>query len=294
MLDSIINLFRGSATPETDEQRAHRLALIDGLTYEVIPLKSLDAAIEALPPGSRVSVTASPAKGLEATQEITERLLADGFHAIPHISARMVRDKAHTVDLAGWMRSAGVATMFLVGGDAEEPGDYFDAASFLNDFLETDHGLDTIGITAYPDSHPLIDKPALHDALHEKQALLAEAQVAGYCSTQMCFDAKLIASWLATERQAGMNLPVHLGIAGVVDRARLLTMGVRLGIGQSLSYLRKNRNAITKMMTKASYDPNDLLRPLSPELAELGVDGLHVFTFNQVEATAVWRAKMMA
>jgi methylenetetrahydrofolate reductase (NADPH) len=293
MFDTFFNRFRGSAAAETDEQRAHRLALIEGLTFEVIPIKSLDTAIKALPPGSSVSVTASPAKGLSATQEITENLLAAGHHAIPHISARMVVDKAHTAQLAAWTRSAGVSTMFLVGGDIEEPGEYFDAVAFLRDLLDTDHGLSTIGVTAYPDSHPLISDEALHEALHAKQALLAEAGVAGYCSTQMCFDADLIVRWLRAEREAGMTLPVHLGLAGVVDRARLLRMGVRLGIGQSLSYLRKNRSAITAMMTKASYDPNDLLKPLSPALSELGVAGLHVFTFNQVEETATWRARLI-
>ena len=295
MLDVILKLFRGTdTTPETDEQQAHRLALIRDLTYEVIPLKSLEAAVEALPAGARVSVTASPAKGLATTQEITERLLGLGFHAIPHISARMVRDQAHTAELGRWMRSAGVSTMFLVGGDADEPGDYFDAASFLRDLLDTDHGLTTIGVTGYPDSHPQIDNQALHDALHEKQKLLAEANVSAYCSTQMCFDAKRISTWLRAEREAGMDLPVHLGIAGVVDRAKLLTMGVRLGIGQSLSYLRKNRSAIAAMLTATRYEPNDLLRPLSPDLADMDVEGLHVFTFNQVEATAAWRAKLVS
>jgi methylenetetrahydrofolate reductase (NADPH) len=100
MLDSLFNRFRGETTVETDEQRAHRLALVKGLTYEVIPLKSLDAAVDALPSGSSVSVTASPAKGLAVTQEITENLLAAGHHPIPHMSARLVRSKAHTAELA--------------------------------------------------------------------------------------------------------------------------------------------------------------------------------------------------
>ena len=293
MFDFILDFFRGSSVDETDDQRANRLRLIDELTFEVIPLKSLDDAVEALPPGSRVSVTASPAKGMMATQEATEKVLAAGHDAVPHVSARMVKDKAHTAELGGWMRAVGVSTMFVVGGDAEEPGDYFDAVSFIRDLLDTDHGLSTIGITGYPDGHPVISNEAHHEALHEKQAVLADAGVAAYCSTQMCFDAERIATWLRAERDAGFELPVHLGIAGVVDRTRLLTMGARLGIGQSLAYLRKNRRALTKMMTATSYDPNDLLLPLSADLADLGVEGLHVFTFNQVESTAAWRAKLV-
>ena len=270
--------------------RHHRLRLIHGLTFEVIPLKSLDAAIEALPEGSTVSVTASPVKGQDATCEITERLLELGHRAIPHISARLVPDRARVTELAAWLRSAGVSTMFLVGGDVESPGAYPDATSFLRDLLECDHGLSTIGVTAYPHGHPLITDAVLHEALHAKQELLAESGVKGYCSTQMCFDAGRIEDWLRAERAAGMTLPVHLGISGVVERTKLLTMGARLGVGPSLRYLRKNRAAITKLMTSPNYDPDHLLAALSPSLMDLDVTGLHVFTFNQVASTAAWQS----
>ena len=283
-------LRRAPAGAESADARGHRLGLIEALTYEVIPLKSLDAALEALPPGSRVSVTASPVKGQDATCEITEQVSVMGHEAIPHISARLAVDRARLSELAAWLRSAGVSTMFLVGGDAESPGEYSDAASFLRDLLECDHGLRTIGVTAYPHGHPLITDEVLHEALHAKQELLAEAGIEGYCSTQMCFDARRIERWLRAERAAGLTLPVHLGIAGVVERAKLLTMGARLGVGPSLRYLRKNRAAITRLMTSPHYDPDHLLTALSPHLAELGVTGLHVFTFNQVAATAAWQA----
>ncbi len=280
---------RACVASETVASRAHRIALTENLTFEVIPLKSLTEAESALPAGAKVSVTASPAKGLAVTQEITERLLGRGYHAIPHISARMVRDPAHTKKLAQWFRDAGVSTVFIVGGDAEESGHYNDAVEFLADLLDTDHGLSTIGVTAYPDGHAFISDDKLHQALHDKQRLLADAGVAGYCSTQMCFDPSTISRWMKAERAAGMDLPIHLGLSGVVDRTKLLTMGARLGIGQSLSYLRKNRKAITSMMTTASYDPNDLLIALSNEMYELDGQGLHVFTFNQVAATEKWR-----
>ena len=270
--------------------RHYRLRLIGGLTFEVIPLKSLDMAIWALPAGARVSVTASPVKGQDATCEITERLLEAGHEAIPHVSARLVADRARVSELAGWFRSAGVSTMFLVGGDVESPGAYSEASTFLRDLLDCDHGLSRIGVTAYPHGHPLIADEVLHEALHTKQALLAEAGVEGYCSTQMCFDPGLIEGWLRGERAAGLTLPVHLGIAGVVDRTKLLTMGARLGVGPSLRYLRKNRAAVTKLMTSPSYDPDHILTALSPSLNDLGVTGLHVFTFNQVAATVTWQS----
>lgn len=286
-------IFGGKKYDESPESSAHRVALIDELTFELVPLKSLDAAVTALPAGAQVSVTCSPTKGIAETQRLTEELQQQGFTAIPHVSARMVRDHQHTVELAAWCRELGLDKIFIVGGDGEEPGEYIGAVEFLADFLTTNHGLTTIGVTAYPDGHAFLSDEKLRWALHEKQRLLAEAGVQGYCSTQMCFDPDSIAKWLRTERELGLTLPVHLGISGVVDKTKLLTMGARLGIGDSLKYLRKNMGAVIKMMTTVAYDPNDLLLPLSSDLVDLDVEALHVFTFNQVEATNAWREDVL-
>ena len=280
--------------PESAAAFAHRLELTRNYTIELVPMKSLDGARLHLPAGAPLSVTCSPAKGIEETQRLTEEFLAEGYAPIPHIAARMVRDGNHTREIAAWCRSVGVKKIFLVGGDADPPGGYFDAVEFLVDFLATDHRLEAIGVTAYPDHHAYISDRLLHEALHAKQALLAEAEVPGWCSTQMCFDAADIEAWLRAERNAGLTLPVHLGVSGVVDKAKLVSTGMRIGLGQSLGYLRKNRAAITSMLTSSSYDPNDLLIPLSEANLELGVEGVHMYTFNQVEATEAWRAETLA
>ncbi len=290
-------LFKKSEVPkivESGEAKAHREHLTRNYTIELIPMKSLEAARTHLPAGATLSITASPVKGLEETQQLTEDFQAEGFDPVPHISARMVRDRAHCAELAHWLRDNGLKKMFLVGGDQDPPGEYFDAVLFLKDFLEQDHGLEGLGVTAYPDHHAFISDEKLHEALHAKQSLLAEAGLRGWCSTQMCFDAEVIEGWLRTERAEGLTLPVHLGVSGVVDKTKLMTMGVRIGLGASLSYLKKNRAAITKMMTSTSYDPNDLLMPLSNTAVELGIEDVHMYTFNQVEATEQWRAESLA
>ncbi len=279
---------------ESAAGQAHRLELTRNFTIELVPMKNLETARQHLPAGAPLSVTCSPVKGIEETQRLTEEFLAEGFAPIPHVAARMVRDRRHTEELGAWCRSAGVSKLFLVGGDADPPGGYFDAVDFLRDFLETDHGLDAIGVTAYPDHHAYIPDEKLRVALHAKQALLADAGVAGWCSTQMCFDAEVIEAWMRAERAEGLTLPIHLGISGVVDKTKLMTTGMRIGLGQSLGYLKKNRSAIAKMMTSTSYDPNDLLLPLSEANLELGVEGVHMYTFNQIEATEAWRAQTIA
>ena len=275
--------------------RAHRLALIASLKYEVVPLRTVDASIGDLPPASTVSVTCSPVKGIGATMALTDRLRALGHTAVPHIAARMVESPDHVRRIAAWLRTEDVRHLFLVGGDANPPlGPYHDASRLLEELLAAGPALATIGVTSYPDGHPAIDRSVLREALHHKQHVLAEAGIAGYASTQMCFDPARIVRWLTEERQAGLTLPVHLGIAGVVDRKKLMTMGVRLGVGTSLRYLKKNRAAIGRLMAASSFDPNTILEPLEPSLATLGIDGLHCFTFNQVAATVAWQRTTLA
>jgi methylenetetrahydrofolate reductase (NADPH) len=223
------------------------------------------------------------------------RLLDLGHHPIPHISARMVEGPDEVFKLASWIREHGLHDLFVVGGDAEHPhGPYADGLTFLHDLLAHDHGLQRIGVPAYPDGHPTIDRSVLRDALHAKQALITEAGVAAGASTQMCFDADRIRGWLQVERSQGLTLPIHLGVPGVVDRARLMRMGARLGVGTSLRYLSKNRASIVRMLAPGGYDPTGLVRALAPDAELLGIVGLHSFTFNSVADTAKWRETLLA
>src|SRR6266545_4980342 len=114
---------RSSLAPAS---RAALAGLLRAPTFELIPLKRAMDQASHLPPGARVSVTVSPAKGIEATVALSEQLQAAGFRAVPHLSARMIRDRAHLVDLIAWLDATGVDRAFVVGGDAKEPGAYPD------------------------------------------------------------------------------------------------------------------------------------------------------------------------
>jgi len=235
---------KNAGTSASDEALAYRRDLVENMVFELIPLKSVDAGIEALPANSLVSVTASPVKGLDATMELTDQIRDKGHRPVPHIAARLVEGPEHVAKIAKWMKTEGYETLFCVAGDAEEPaGPYEGAHAFLTDLFAQDHGLTKVGITSYPDGHALISSEICHEQLHAKQALLKEAGVEGWASTQMCFDTDLITSWLTQE----------------------------------------------KLMAPGSYDPNDILDPMIDDLANLNISGLHVFTFNQVEATEQWR-----
>jgi methylenetetrahydrofolate reductase (NADPH) len=283
IISSIFSSGRKSAVASPDVQR-----LVRAMRYELIPLKSLDQAIADLPKGAPVSVTCSPAKGIATTQELTLKLQALGHDAVPHFAARLVESPEHAARLAEWVRTNGIREVFIIGGDAETPPHYQYALPFMRDFLEAKPGIDTLGFGAYPDGHATISHADLSSSIHEKQKLILEHGVKPLASTQMCFDGATIRSWLKAERARGFTTPINLGLPGVVDRAKLMSMGMRLGIGQSMRYLSKNKSTITRMFAPGGYDPTKLLADLAGDADDLGITGIHSFTFNSTADTAKW------
>jgi methylenetetrahydrofolate reductase (NADPH) len=87
---------------------------------------------------------------------------------------------------------------------------------------------------------------------------------------------------------------LHVGVPGAIDRTKLITMGMRLGIGASMRYVQKNGGILGRLFSPGGYDPNKLIAPLSKVAGELGIEGLHLFTFNNVQATAEWQSRMVA
>ncbi len=264
--------------------------LVANLHYEIVPMKSIEQAIEDLPPAAYVSVTCSPAKGIAATQEYTERLLDAGHRPIPHLAARLVESEEHTAKLAAWLREHDLREVFVIAGDAPEPvGPYEGALPFIRDLIAADPGVDQIGITGYPDGSSVMDDETARRQLRAKQALLAEHGFGGWISTQMCLDADTIRAWIEAERADGVVLPIRLGVPGVVDRTRLMSMGTRLGIGSSMRYLSKNRSTVMHLMAPGGYDPTDLVAAFADDAEELGIEALHSFTFNSVADTRAWQ-----
>jgi methylenetetrahydrofolate reductase (NADPH) len=275
----------------SDSQGAALARLLDAPTFELIPLKHAIDKAAALPPGSTVSVTTSPAKGIEATVALSEQLQAHGFRAVPHISARMIRDRAHLADLIVWLEGAGVDRAFVVGGDAKEPGAYPDGLSLLREMAEIGHPLSEIGIPGYPQGHAFIADKALQDALRDK------APFASYITTQLCFDPAAIGAWIAARRAEGITLLVHVGVPGVAEPQKLLTIAARIGVADTHRFLVKNVRFVTRLIRSGGfYRPDGLLEGLATAAGDpaLAITGLHIYTFNAVEATEGWRRSTLA
>jgi methylenetetrahydrofolate reductase (NADPH) len=113
--------------------------------------------------------------------------------------------------------------------------------------------------------------------------------------TQLCFDAEAVLAWIRETRQRGVRLPVLVGLPGVVDRRRLLVMSMRIGVGPSLAFLRKQRG-LRKLLGPSRVSPDRLYDDLSPYLddRELNIAGFHYYTFNQLMETWNWERRKRA
>ena len=265
--------------------------VLDSPTFELVPLKNALDQAAYLPAGATVSVTASPARGIEATVALCEQLQSGGFRAVPHLSARMIRDRQHLCDLVAWLEGAGVRRAFVVGGDEKEPGAYLDGLSLLRDMAEIGHPLDEIGIPCYPQGHPFIRDGALVGALRAKEPFAA------YMTTQLCFDPAAIDTWIRERRAEGIHLPVHIGIPGVAEPHRLLAITARIGVADTHRFLSKNARFVARMLRSGGfYKPDGLVDGLAPTVADpaAGIVNLHLYTFNAVDATERWRREYLA
>jgi len=273
-----------------DPTRAALRRMLENPKFELIPLKNVLDQAKFLPDGATVSVTASPAKDMQATLDLAAELQQMGFDVVPHLSARMTRDRAHLAGIVTRLDELGMTRIFLVGGDADEPGEFFDGYSVLLALEEIGHNFTEIGVPSYPEGHADIPDEALVRALHDKQPY------AKYMTTQMCFDAEAITTWLGKARADGIAMPVTLGMPGVADRLRLLKISARIGVGNSMSFLRKNSTVAAKFVKPGGFSPAELLEGLGPQLddPDLDITGVHIYTFNSCDATEAWRHEYLA
>jgi methylenetetrahydrofolate reductase (NADPH) len=270
--------------------RATMATLLRHARYEVLPTPSTeDKVLAAVPTDRIVTVTASPGKGLEATFALAERLAESGYQVVPHLAARMISGRSELAEICDRLVGRGINTVFVPGGDADAAGDYPDALSLLEDLTVLGSPFAQVGITGYPESHPTI-----HDDL-TIQAMWDKRRHATHVVSNLSFDPKAITSWLGRMRARGITLPLLLGIPGPIERTKLLAMATRIGVGESTRFLAKHKGTFARLAAPGGFTGESFLEKCAAALGppEALVEGLHVFTFNQISETEEWRVRLL-
>jgi len=281
-------------TGSEGEERESREALIEALRrprYEVIPLQGVEQqVVKHVPRDVKLTVTASPQKGIGTTLDLAERLSKRGYEVVPHLSARLVVDEAHLEDILQRLHGSDIQEVFVVAGDVEEPaGKFAGADELLPAMAELGHDFDEIGITGYPESHPLISDATTIEAMYDKEFY------ATYIVSQICFDPEVISGWIRRVRRRGVGLPIYIGMPGAVNRQKLVRISRNIGFGESARFLKKQHDWLLRLFLPGGYSPDRLIEGLIPSLADPQnkVCGFHIYTFNEVEKTEAWRREKL-
>jgi methylenetetrahydrofolate reductase (NADPH) len=248
--------------------------------FEILPSDGIeDQVLEHLRPDTKVTITASPCRGLDATLELSERLARAGYPVVPHLSTRLVRDRARLEEVLARLRDAGVHELFVPAGDATEPGEFQGAAELLEAMGDYRSHFERIGITGYPETI---------------RAMFAKAEVATDIISRLCFDVDTIGAWIRNVRERGTDLPIWIGMPGCVERAKLMRISMKIGMGESTHFLRHNRNVLARVLTR-EFKPDRLLRDLKPVVTDpaANVAGFHLYSFNEVGPTERWRRRTL-
>src|SRR5699024_5301774 len=203
--------------------------------YEIIPMRGALAQARKLPAGATISVTCSPNRGVEATVALAEQINSFGYKVIPHLAAKRFASQTHLNDIMIRLADANIRHIFVVGGDGDNPvGPFSCGADILAALVELQPDLESIGVPCYPEGHASLSSPILDAALD------AKSHYVHYMVSQICFDAGVIGQWLSRIREHGIKMPLLIGMPGVIERRKLLGIAMRIGLGDSTRFLRKN------------------------------------------------------
>jgi methylenetetrahydrofolate reductase (NADPH) len=260
--------------------------------FEVMPTAAAqEAVLQVVPRDVIVTVTASPSKGLEPTLALAEALTSAGYQVVPHLSARLVADAVHLADIVARLTAAGVDDVFVPAGDADPPaGEFSSALDVLAQLTELGSPFSRVGITGYPQTHPKIDDDITVQAMWDKR------KHATYIVSNLCFDPAVLRHWITRIRRRGVTLPLLVGLAGPVERTKLVQMAAKVGIADSARFLAGHSAAALRLSAPGAYQPERLLSRVGGVLTapESLVAGLHVFTFNQIRQAQEWRSRLLA
>lgn len=244
-----------------------------------------------LPAGTTVYVAHTPKASLADVVRVAIKVQALGLSASPHIVARRLESLPALRSALAELSAGGVHQVLLVAGDLEKPAGNFTSTLEVIDSGALDAaGIQRAGVAGHPEGHRAVSDEALWDALAHKQAYAQRSSVKFHIVTQFSFDPQAICDWDRALSEHGINLPVHVGIAGPTPLTKLVKFAIACGVGASLRAVMKNMATMSKMARLAT-SPDEMLVGLlrgTSTNAATHMRQPHFFAFGGTIATAQW------
>ncbi len=265
--------------------------LVRHASVELSPrqLGSTGPLTDYLSRGTRVYIPSIPGVAWRETMAACQRLGAEGMLPVPHLPARLMKSEEQLDERLGELAEAGVSDLLLVAGDHRRAaGPYHDTLDVLESGKLVQHGFRRLGVTAYPEGHPVAARGDLETALSRKIAYANATDTDMWIVTQFTFASAHAIAWLAAMQDRGCPLPVYIGLPGPARLRTLLAYASRCGVRASARALTRQPSVIRLLK---SWSPDDLLQGLAQyrvESAGTTLAGIHLFTFGGLPRTSRW------
>lgn len=270
-------------------------AFLKGYSIEVMPRTAEKVADfrAILPKGTRVYIAHIDGTPIEDMVATAARIAGEGFDVMPHIPARIIKDRATLADwIARYQAEAGVKQALLLGGGVPTPvGDFADSMQLIETGLFD--GFDRLHVAGHPEGNKDIDPKGgdevVMKALAWKQAWADRTDAKVAMATQFCFEAGPVIEWANRLSAAGVRIPVHIGVAGPAKLQTLIKFAIACGVGPSLRVLQKRAMDVTKLLMP--YEPTEFVAELAAHATKtpnFNIEQVHFFPLGGIKTNAQW------
>ena len=274
---------------------------ISGYSIEVIPRSAakIESFAGVLPKDTRVYIAHIQNEDIEAMIATAKRLNDEGFTVMPHIPARMIKNKAMLHDwISMYQNEAGVDEALLLAGGSTKPiGSLDSSIQLIESGLFDKAGFKRLHIAGHPEGCKDIDPDGgiknVSEALSWKQEFSKRTDASMAIATQFCFEADVVKQWADNIKKDGIDIPIHIGIAGPAKLQTLLKFSIECGIGASMKVLTKRAKDLTKLLLP--YEPTKILQDLSEYKSkdpQLNIEKVHFFPIGGIKKTVDWVVEM--
>lgn len=275
-----------------DELLGHVRAFVDDYSIEATTHDEgkFDEIAAELRPGTRIYVAHVPGTPIDDVVSLSLRFKDAGFTPVPHIIARKLSSAGQLEGALKRLQEGGVDQALCIAGDIAVDDNAFDSSlEVLQTGLFGEYRFAEVGVAAHPEGSEAIGAERVAAALAGKAEFARTAPFRVRFVSQFGFESKPFIDWEQDTSAQGIDLPIHVGLAGPASLKQLARFAVVCGVGASTRML-KNRTAATANLLK-SKAPDDMVVDFARHQAAnpgTRIRSPHIFAFGGVAKSARW------
>jgi len=292
---SLLNFF-GSKHINKDVSNHLKLFLND-FSIEVMPRTAakIESFNDILPKNTRIYIAHIEGVPIQDMISTAKRIQSEGFAVIPHFPARIIENKVILEDwIKAYQEEANIDQALILAGGVDKPHGIFEnSMQLVETELFNKYNFKNLYFAGHPEGNKDIDPDGteknVNDALIWKQKLNERTDINLALTTQFCFDSKSVIKWANELNKNGINIPIHIGVAGPAKLQTLIKFSIACGVGASLKVLHKRAKDIKKLLLP--FEPNEFLETLSlhkESNPDFNITNIHFFPLGGIKTTSNW------